>query len=41
MEKYSTKDALADARRTSPAWFFYPSAVGALIWGIAVFWVLD
>jgi hypothetical protein len=41
MDNYSTRDVLADAKRNSPTWFFYPSALGALIWGIAVFWVLD
>jgi hypothetical protein len=41
MERYSIRDALADARRSSPRWFYYPSALGGVIWAVAVLWILD
>jgi len=41
MDRYSVKDAIADARRSSPRWYFYPGALGGGVWAIAVFFVLD
>jgi hypothetical protein len=41
MDKYSTQDALADAKRHVKAWYFIPNAMAGIIWGVAVYWVLD
>lgn len=40
LEKYSTQDALADARREFRAWYFIPNALAGIVWATAVFWVL-